>query len=239
MQLHWLPTVGSTNSRAMKSVQSGKLSPPAVVLAGRQSNGRGSRKHDWWSAPNCIAVTLVLPSEPANPPQQLSLTVGVAVRTALARFVDDDDCLTLKWPNDLLLCGKKVGGLLCQRARGVDVIGIGINVAVAAPDFPASLRRRAVSLAAATHTSPNQTDVLIAVANAVLHSHCHPPGFSHIRREFDRHHELTNRRVRVTSPPGTAVICGRCRGVDELGRLLVQSGTRLHRIASGHVLGWE
>jgi BirA family biotin operon repressor/biotin-[acetyl-CoA-carboxylase] ligase len=144
--------------------------------------------------------------------------------------------IQLKWPNDLLCDGKKLAGLLCERAHKADLVGLGLNV-----DFesspPPSLRNRVVSLSQITQTRLDKTDVLIAIAGQfktmLLRRGEHP--FGQILREYDRHHALIGRRVSINGSPDEPAITGTCTGLDSMGRLLVRNRTRIHRVIAGQV----
>jgi BirA family biotin operon repressor/biotin-[acetyl-CoA-carboxylase] ligase len=110
-----------------------------VIMAARQSAGRGSRGRTWQTAPGNLAMSvLVRPDWPLAQAGFLSLLAGVAVAEALA--AQGAPGVMLKWPNDVMLGGAKLGGILIDAAPRGDrlgwaVIGIGLNLA-AAPDLP-------------------------------------------------------------------------------------------------------
>jgi BirA family biotin operon repressor/biotin-[acetyl-CoA-carboxylase] ligase len=128
-RLHWFPALRSTNDHAAVMRRAGGLFAPAVVLAGRQTAGRGRGAHAWWSGPGCLTVTFVLPVDERMMPHQIPLLAGLAVRNAAVELTGSGE-LALKWPNDLLFEGRKVGGLLCERMERADLIGLGLNVNV-------------------------------------------------------------------------------------------------------------
>src|SRR5688500_16338508 len=96
-RLHWFPTLRSTNDHASVLRERGTLYAPAVVLAGRQTAGRGRGSHRWWSAGGCLTVTFVLPADAAVAPHQVPLLAGLAVRRAAAGLADGA-AVQLKWP---------------------------------------------------------------------------------------------------------------------------------------------
>ncbi len=111
-----------------------------AVLAGRQTAGRGSNGRNWLSpSGNMYLSTLLRPPGPAREAGQWSLLAGLAVAEAVAAVLPADAPLALKWPNDLLLNGAKLAGILIDSSAAntsLDwlVIGIGINLAIA-PDL--------------------------------------------------------------------------------------------------------
>src|SRR5262249_44954066 len=114
----------------------------AAALARRQTHGRGSRGRRWQAPPGNLSISVLLrPREPARDAGQWSLLASVALAEALSTVVPDPTRLTLKWPNDLLLDGRKLAGILVDSAADADarlawlVIGIGVNLA-AKPELP-------------------------------------------------------------------------------------------------------
>lgn len=112
-----------------------------AVMARRQSQGRGSKGRHWDSpADNLYVSALLRPPGPAREAGQWSLLAGVALAEAVSALLPDDSGLALKWPNDLLLDGAKLAGILVDSSAAdgrLDwvVIGIGVNLAVA-PALP-------------------------------------------------------------------------------------------------------
>jgi nicotinate-nucleotide pyrophosphorylase (carboxylating) len=146
-----LLSCASTNAEAAVLGRAGEPAPIAVV-AELQEEGRGRQGRQWHSPPGTglYVSALLRPALPAAVGPRLGLVAGVAVAEALARFVDAAR-LEVKWPNDVLLDGRKVAGVLAEMdARGPviehAVIGVGVNVNAEEQDFPEELRRRATSL---------------------------------------------------------------------------------------------
>ncbi|HZB88195.1 MAG TPA: biotin--[acetyl-CoA-carboxylase] ligase, partial [Terracidiphilus sp.] len=142
------PTIESTNTLAMREAEQGQESG-AVYLADEQTAGRGRGAHEWHSAAGSgLYVSVLL--RPAIAPADilwLSLAAGLAVQAA----VRDVTSLApdIRWPNDLLLSGRKMGGILTELNAEVTrvrhaVIGIGLNVHQ--PSFPPELASLATSL---------------------------------------------------------------------------------------------
>jgi BirA family transcriptional regulator, biotin operon repressor / biotin---[acetyl-CoA-carboxylase] ligase len=136
-RLH-LRETGSTNERARELASAG-APHGTLVTASEQTAGRG-RQGRTWTAPagRALLCSFVV----REPPRLLSLAAGVAVAEVAGAEA------RLKWPNDVLLSGRKVAGILVEGrpAEGWAVLGIGVNVAVRDEDFPPELRGRAGSL---------------------------------------------------------------------------------------------
>jgi BirA family biotin operon repressor/biotin-[acetyl-CoA-carboxylase] ligase len=235
-RLRWATRLRSTNDHAIELRRRGELFAPVIVLTGCQIAGRGRGSNTWWSGAGSITATFVMPIEEGVAPHQLPLIAGVAVREAVAEIIGADDAVQLKWPNDLLSDGKKLAGLLCERAMKADLIGLGLNVNVPARDIPRGLRDRVTSLSQIAGRKLDLTDVLGTVAQR-LHaalSHRREQSFAAMLRRYDAHHALVGRRVQITSAAEPPII-GQCEGLDAMGRLLVRHRGTLHRVIAGHV----
>ena len=116
-RLHWFPRLLSTNDHAAALRKRGALFAPAIVLAGRQTAGRGRGSNTWWSSAGCLTVTFVLPAEEHLKPHQLPLIAGLGVRDAVAELSGAGDRIQLKWPNDVVCEGLETGRRPV-RARG-------------------------------------------------------------------------------------------------------------------------
>jgi len=139
------PRIGSTNDRAMElaSTGDGEL---AVVIADEQTAGRGRRGARWHSPPGSgLWMSIVLPA--SRPAPHASLLVGLAVAEAI-EAVAAAVRVGIKWPNDLMIRGGKVGGILCESAGSAVVAGIGINLRALGTTPAMSLAYRATSLEA-------------------------------------------------------------------------------------------
>ena len=138
------PSIGSTQDRARE------LAPgPAIVVADEQTAGRGTKERRWLAPPgSSVLVSFVVPGPPPAAPVA-SLVAGVAVARALESLGAHGGAL--KWPNDVLLGGRKVAGILTHASSGPGgylIVGIGLNVSQTEADL-AELRATATSLALA------------------------------------------------------------------------------------------
>lgn len=161
-------SVGSTNTLALRMAAAGKAETGTLLLADRQEAGRGRGEHVWHSpAGTGIYATLLAEplAEPARTPF-VTLAVGLAVHRALDGLCGFGKSLDIKWPNDLLLDGAKLCGILVESTLVGDrlgplAVGFGINVGHVA--FPPDVGRRAISLVLATGREWDRRDVLLAV----------------------------------------------------------------------------
>ncbi|MEJ2678261.1 MAG: biotin--[acetyl-CoA-carboxylase] ligase [Gemmatimonadota bacterium] len=151
-ELHLFRSIGSTNDFAAERADAGA---PAgtLVLAEHQSAGRGRRGRTWLAPPgSALLLSMVyrLAAAKEGLPGAAPLHVGLAVAEALEAV--GARC-TIKWPNDVLLDGAKVAGVLCEASMGPNgghvIAGVGVNVRQQPGDWPPELRQQATSLEAA------------------------------------------------------------------------------------------
>lgn len=220
--------LGSTNRTALDLLGAGALEPPAILAASRQTDGRGRRTNRWWSDGGSLCVTFVLPGEPALPITQVPLRAGLAVATVVQMHLPRRR-VQVKWPNDVLVEGRKIAGVLCLRERGSDIIGIGLNVRTRLADAPPDVRARAASLSAHLPDPPRRDEVLVALWSAL----CDARRADDWQPRYDLMHALHGRTIRVRDEE--SAIEGRCVGLDSSGRLLLQTPTGLRKLTSGTV----
>jgi BirA family transcriptional regulator, biotin operon repressor / biotin---[acetyl-CoA-carboxylase] ligase len=235
-RLYWFPRLRSTNDHAATMRREGRLYAPAIVLTGRQIAGRGRGSNVWWSGDGSITVTFAFPIDEQIAPHQLPLIAGLAVRDAAAQLTGDNG-IQLKWPNDLLYSGRKLGGLLCERIQKADLIGLGLNVNLIPSDAPKHLRDRITSLRSIARREVDLNEALIAIAahlRLLLARSAERP-FAELLHQYDAHHALIGKSVNVITGNGEPPLSGKCEGLDEMGRLLLRSRGKLHHVIAGQV----
>ena len=230
-----LPSCDSTNAVLLNRAEAGAPSG-TVVIAEEQTAGRGRRGRSWFASPgDSLTFSLLWRFAPGTAPAGLSLAVGVAVARALQSAGAGG--IALKWPNDILREGRKLGGILVELVPGAPhaaVIGIGINLRLPA-GMPEEVRATSAALSANGEAlDPNDLygallgELLITLeAFAAL-------GFAAIRPEWMAHHAFQDARVSLSTdfgPPRTGI----CHGVDTDGALLLEVDGRIERILSGEV----
>jgi BirA family transcriptional regulator, biotin operon repressor / biotin---[acetyl-CoA-carboxylase] ligase len=233
-----LPSVDSTNSELMRRARTGS-SEPVLLAADQQSAGRGRMGKGWHSqAGQSLTFSLALPLSPANW-SGLSLAVGVSLAESLHPEV------RLKWPNDLWLHGRKLGGILVETAHQGEgaqqprlvVIGVGINIArpeALAVAAVAGGTAPSVPAAGLAEICVGQTagETLAAVAPALVRDvlRFEAEGFAAFAERFQARDALQGREVTLSD-----VSNGRADGVDATGALLVQTEGGLRVVSSAEV----
>ncbi|MGB3167349.1 MAG: biotin--[acetyl-CoA-carboxylase] ligase [Alteraurantiacibacter sp.] len=131
--LEFVTETGSTNADLLARLKAGEpFAEGHWFIADRQSAGRGRQGRSWLDAPgNFMGSTVVKLGPHDPPPASLSLVLSLSVYDVLARALDGLTPLSLKWPNDVMLSGAKVAGLLLEREGEHVVAGVGVNLAQA------------------------------------------------------------------------------------------------------------
>ncbi|RMD87888.1 MAG: biotin--[acetyl-CoA-carboxylase] ligase [Alphaproteobacteria bacterium] len=223
----------STNAEARRRAEAGERGP-LWIRADRQTAGRGRRGRRWVSeAGNLHATLLFSPAGAVRDRAQLSFVAVLAAHAALARLVDAPRRLRCKWPNDLLVDGRKLAGILLEGETDWLAIGFGINLA----HHPEGLEQPATSLSAAFGVTVNPETVLDALAAAfdTIHGRWLAAGFAPIRAAWTERAAGLGEPVAVRV--GREAIRGILRGLDEDGALRIErpDGT-CRRIAAGDVI---
>lgn len=229
-----LEEVDSTNARALACARAGEMGP-LWITARSQTTGRGRRGRAWVSPPGNLHATLLL-TDPAPPDRaaELSFVAALAVHDAIAsRASSLVQRLRLKWPNDVLLDGAKVAGILLEAemsGRLSVVVGIGVNCRYRPPmaDYPT-----ADLVGAAIEASDLFTALSSAFASR-LAEWDHGVGFAAIRVAWLSRAAGLGGTLRARL--GAREFIGRFESIDERGRLLLRMPDgMIEAIAAGEV----
>ena len=236
--LEILPECDSTNSRLLESPppDDGRI---AVLAADRQTAGRGRRGRAWQSWPGAgLTFSVLWRFAPGGAvPAGLSLVVGLAVARTLEELGVEG--VQLKWPNDVLIHGRKIAGILVELTSGrgrtsAAVIGIGINLRLppeAAVEYPTGVTDLAACLT--SPPSPSRLLGLLLVQLSGLLDLYAAAGFTALRGAWQQRNAFAHLPVRIVGE-GEA-LAGTCIGVDDDGALLLRTPTGLSRVLSGEV----
>ncbi len=239
--IHHYYKIGSTNTAAMEAAGSG-AAEGSVIVAEQQTAGRGRGANQWHSARSAgIYCSLVL--RPALPPSEvlvLTLASGLAVHSAVQE-IDPRVKVDLKWPNDVLIGGKKVCGILTEMHAEVTrvkhvVVGIGINVNQVS--FPPDLAPIATSLRMETGTEWSRVELCSALLKSLDREYRslleNPEARNSILQRFEqRSSSAHGQRVEIEDNAGLE---GVTEGLDARGFLQVRTAQGLRTVLSGTVV---
>jgi BirA family biotin operon repressor/biotin-[acetyl-CoA-carboxylase] ligase len=212
--------VESTNDAAWESLAGGRPDG-AVIVADVQRRGRGRAGRTWHTSPGRgLALSVLLRAEGApRAPGLLPLAAGLALARGLEVL---GARAALKWPNDLLIAGRKVAGILCEsRGPAATVVGVGVNVAQSPADFPPEIALSATSLAM-EGCSASREVVAAEFLNALepLRAELLAGAGERVLEAWRARAGFWGRPVRVRTPGGPAR--GVARGVTSDGALLLE-----------------
>ncbi|MBW2108770.1 MAG: biotin--[acetyl-CoA-carboxylase] ligase [Deltaproteobacteria bacterium] len=240
-QIHYFDAVDSTNLRA-KALASEGACEGTLVVAERQTLGRGRRTRKWFSPEgDGIYLSLILrPCIAATEAAGITLMTAVAAADALERLAGLP--VRIKWPNDILVRRKKLCGILTEIATEMDtidyvVIGVGVNVNTPESRFPEELRDRATSMSIESGRRYSRVAVVRAFLEAFekVYQQFIAGGFDGILSRWKELTDVIGQQVRVVLVG--RVIIGRVLDVDRDGTLLVTDGYgRVHRVLSGDLV---
>lgn len=227
-------TVGSTNSEALSHARAGERGP-LWIAARRQTEGRGRRGRTWVSEPGNLYATLLL-TDPAPPERaaQLSFVAAVAVHEAIVACTPVlATRLAFKWPNDVLLDGAKLAGILIE-AEGTRPLIVAVGIGVNCRHHPAATDFSATDLAAAG-ASVRAEELFRALSLTMLDGlRRWKEGFAGIRAAWLA--RAGGLGGEMTARLGTREIAGRFEALDEDGRLLLRlPDGAVEPIAAGEV----
>jgi BirA family transcriptional regulator, biotin operon repressor / biotin---[acetyl-CoA-carboxylase] ligase len=221
----------STNSVLM---QEGRLARPLLLVAETQTAGRGRRGRRWHSTPGGITFSLARAMRrPARELSALSLVAGVAAARALRAIGAP---VSLKWPNDLVCPGGKLGGILVEtRAPSRAVVGVGINYAADA-GLGSRVRRPVASLQELLPLLPPRSRIIQEIACALTASldAFEAEGFEAAREEWLTLDAYAGQRLRVRLAGGRS-LTGVAAGLAEDGALRLQTRRGLRSVRNGTV----
>ena len=235
-RVEWLASIDSTNDEAMRRARDG-VREPVWIAAREQTKGRGRQGRVWQSPQGNLAASLLLidPAPMACAPQ-LGFVTGVALVFAVADLLPASVSAQLKWPNDLVVNGAKLSGLLLEATQLADghlacVVGIGLNI----ESHPADLPYAATSL----RELGSEARVELALERIRAHMSVwlsrwqRGENFAAIREAWMRHAAALEEPVQVRSSNG--IQSGIFRGLDAAGQMILETDIGRQTIAAGDV----
>lgn len=218
-RLHSFESLDSTNEEALRRIADG-AGEGDVIWAARQTGGRGRPGRMWYSPPGNLYVTFVVAVPPDRAVGQLAFVTAVAAGEAVGPLLASPALLRYKWPNDLMLDGRKLGGILIEASpRGrtdLVAVGLGLNVDSGPPGLPAACLE-------AAGVSAGVPDILSAVCRTfdVWCGVWRHDGFAPVRERWLAAAYGVGYRLEVRFPDG-ATVDGTFRGIDPGGALVLQ-----------------
>jgi len=199
------PYLWSESCPSTQDVLRGRDVPEgAVAVTEHQTAGRGREGRPWEDIAGSSLLLSVLLRPPSHAPShQLALVTGLAVAEAVE---ETRDLAAIKWPNDVLIDGHKVAGVLLEASAGAVVCGIGVNVSQDAGELPVGTRAPAGSLRSLGGRVPDRAELLAVLLEILEHRYdtWRRSGLGPLLDELEARNALRGRRVEIGGETGTA-----------------------------------
>ena len=242
--LHYFREIGSTNSHARELAEAG-AAEGTVVVAESQSQGRGRLGRRWESPPftNLYLSILLRPKLAPAHAAQITLMAAVALADVIDTYVPGQ--ATIKWPNDILIGGKKLAGILTEASCDTEsvhyvILGVGVNLNFASDTMPEELRRRATSLLEVIGKPVERESFLQRLLQGMdrCYGELEGAGFDALAPRWRSYFAWRGRRVRVELLD--QVTLGTAQGIDRDGALLLIDDRGVEqRVLAGDVIPLE
>lgn len=225
---------GSTNADLVVQARDGAAAG-LVLVAEEQTAGRG-RLGRSWTSPARSGLTFSVLLRPVGPPARLGwlpLLTGLAVAESVSRLAGLD--VRLKWPNDLLVGERKLGGILAERVGTAVVVGLGLNVTAVGQELPGPW---ATSLAAESAACIDRDPILVAVLRRLAERVAawdRASADPELRLAYTQRCASLGRTVRAELPGGR-VVAGIARSLDPQGRLVVETDCGPEPLSAGDLV---
>jgi BirA family biotin operon repressor/biotin-[acetyl-CoA-carboxylase] ligase len=247
--------IGSTNDRGLELVKRDdkaeiKLQFPFLILADRQTAGRGQFHRPWIAEMGSLTCSLCTLTNDRQADALIPLAVGLAVCEAIEKIANNIQ-IELKWPNDLLIGKRKLGGILIEQFSGKLVIGIGLNVNSDIDLDQNELRKdsvgdgnfssnplKSISLRAAHGQVVDLTELTIEVVKQVkTRIAAVESGRQEVLDRCHRRMIFREREIELRLPDGEKLV-GHYRGLSDAGELLIDAQGKQHSVASALAISW-
>lgn len=234
--IKYYPKLDSTNTQAWELI-SENTPNGTVVITDNQLKGRGRQANKWVSIPGkSLTFSIILyPNVLPNQINLYSLIAGLSITDCL---IENNIHAQLKWPNDILINGKKVGGILCESkiSGGVIkslVIGIGLNINEATEDFPISLREIATSLLIESGIQYQLEILLTKILNHLEHRIKNKETHSQL---IDWEKRCAHLNQKVTFRSGNEIVTGIFKGLSSTGQAMISINNKEVKFDSGEIV---
>ena len=229
-------TLSSTNDRAKDCAADGVGPLPLLIIADRQTAGRGRRENRWWTGEGALALSLLIEAGQFGLTRSRSPMLALATALAVIETVRPllpDHTIGLHWPNDVFVDGRKLAGILVEvPSDRLYIVGIGVNTNNALADAPTELRQSAATLFDLTGTPHDHADVLSTLLRhlhaelSLLESSC-----GQVSQRADA--LCLQRGSPLTIQTGKQSTTGTCVGIGPNGQLLLDTDRGRQEFFSG------
>jgi len=230
----YYPRIDSTNEQALRLADADEAEG-TVVVAETQTAGRGRRGRCWLGEPgNALLFSVLL--RPACDVSWLPvLSLGAAAACAELITSGYSIPVVTKWPNDLLVAGRKVGGILLEQRGGAVVVGIGLNVNGPSESLQAQVGAALTTLEKHYGAPLSREEVLVGILEKIddIYQQFHNDGPAAVVSRYRRFESVLGQSVQVSV--GQEMVCGTAMAVTDTGALVVDTARGQREITAGEV----
>jgi BirA family biotin operon repressor/biotin-[acetyl-CoA-carboxylase] ligase len=230
------PSLPSTNDRARQCAAESSGPLPLLIIADRQTAGRGRRANRWWTGSGGLACSLLIEAAQFGLQQSRSPLVALGAAVAVVDTVQPllgSRSVGIHWPNDVLVDGRKLAGVLVEvPSKRHYVVGIGINTNNRMSDAPPDLRRTATTLLDLTGARQDHTEVLSTLLGHLRDELCL------LKSSWERVSQRANaiclqHGSQLTVQTGKQTTTGTCLGIGPSGQLVLDTAQGREEFFSG------
>lgn len=237
VSFEYVPETGSTNTDLLDRIKQVGLKSIIVRRALKQTKGRGTRGRSWCGGINCLTFSVAIPiGKDLQKVNGMSLVVGTKIVMTLRKMGVEAE---IKWPNDILLNGRKLAGVLIEIAKAPDqtyglVVGVGINLEN--PNTQTSYGHASLSEALSSSDLKDVQYLLNVFVNSVIDAviEVYEIGLKRTQELWNTIAAYNNESVYIFEEDHP-VYDGIIEGIDERGALLVRSSIGIKRLISGTI----
>ncbi len=238
-KIYSFQTVQSTNAIASQLAMT-KTAEGTLVIAEQQTRGRGRLGREWYSPKNVGLYCSIILYPKIHPTLAPGLSIMTAVALAETIAAYDDMEIKIKWPNDILISGLKVAGILTELSAEIDrveyvIVGVGVNINQQRSDFPADLKTSATSVRIGAKEKVSRVQFLQRFLKNLEKEYVvfKKSGLREARKRFLKYSFLHSKEVKLKM--GRKTIVGTVLDIDEYGRLVLDTREGIMSFNSGEV----
>ena len=242
-ELLWLDETTSTNDIALQQA-SVHQKQSTLIVAPLQTSGRGRGENTWLASSGALTFSLMLNIAQLQVPlidlPCHSLRMALAIHSVCQGFLPPASALKLKWPNDIYLNGKKVGGILTEHTSGQLIIGVGINVNNHLQQYPEDIQQKAITLQEVADCELPRQEILKQIL--IEFAPCYLTDFAAniqtpLSQLWEPHSLLKDKQVTLQLPH--EIISGKCLGISDTGAIMLQTAAGICPYYAGVVQSFE
>ncbi len=232
--IRYYPRIDSTNAQAVRLAETG-ADEGTVVIADTQTAGRGRRGRRWLDEPGQALLFSVLLRPTCEHSQVAILSLGAAAACAESLASEYSLPVTTKWPNDLLIAGHKVGGILLEQRGGAVVVGVGLNVNGRPESLQAQVGAALTTLEKHYGAPLPRKEVLVGILEKIddIYQQFQSGRFAEVMGRYRRFESVLGRSICVRV--GQDVVCGMATALTDSGALVVNTLEGEREITAGEV----